>query len=66
MNINREQAQQYIQELQALRNKRLDFVLSQGVHLEDLIADMMNELETLYIIRRAEMDQDPTGDEVNS
>lgn len=52
MDIPPEVTRQYIQELQALRNQRLDFVLSQGVGLEDLIADIMNSLEVFYVIQR--------------
>ena len=62
MDISADQSRQYIQELQALRNQRLDFVISQGVQLEHLLADMMNELEVLYVIHRARQDAAPTGE----
>lgn len=60
MDISADQSRRYIQELQTLRNQRLDFLLSQGVQLEHLLADMMNELEVLYVIHRARQEQDPT------
>lgn len=56
MDISAEQSRQYIQELQALRKQRLDLVLSGGVGLEDLIADIMNSLEVFYVIHRSRMD----------
>lgn len=56
MDISAEQSRQYIQELQALRKQRLDLVLSGGVGLEDLIADIMNSFEVFYVIHRSRMD----------
>lgn len=58
MDILPEQTAQYIRELQALRNQRLDLVLSGGVTLENLIADLSNGLEVLYIIYRSRMEDD--------
>lgn len=66
MRISREQALEYVTELQALRNERLDFSLAQEVELGALIADIMNSLEVFYVIHRTKMEQDATDDEVNS
>lgn len=53
MDISPEQTRQFIQELQALRNQRLSFILTEGILLEDLLADLSNALEVFYVIQRA-------------
>ena len=55
MDITPEQTSRYIRELQSIRNERLDSVLSDGVQLETLVADIMNSLEVLYVVHRAKM-----------